>query len=230
MNELEKEVERVCKHPFWRKITTSKIPTWVMKDGLEGVEIFEGKIRTFWLEKDHPDRIYGKPASELVSSIYQAFNEQKAVEKQELHHTAMMVEQVTPALMEKWRKMSVEDRMFLFQRTNPDMIEERPGVAGKKLSYVKGNVMIQELNIAFLFNWSSTIEEVKETETGYWVRGYIEVWMGQETGYVKRSAIGTADKHKGVNSEDVAKAAAMDMIKKSASFLGFNGDVYRGEI
>lgn len=243
----ENELERVCRLGGLIKITTAKVPTYRTKDRMEGLELKAGKLVSFWFKEG--ERVYEQPEGSQIASVKGAFEEKPITiaEKLEKENTGILQDKTTiPAtagagsnvslipdsltmeLLEKWRVMKTEARMFMFQNTAPDYISERAGPGGTKLKYVKGNVMVQELNIAFLFDWSSEIQEVKETDTGFWVRGYIEVNLNGKT--IRRSAIGTADKHKGVNSEDVAKAAAMDMIKKAASFLGFNGDVYRGEV
>lgn len=252
----EKELERVCRLGGLIKITTAKVPTYRTSKGDAAVELTKDGLKAFWFTEGERDYVKTMDDGKICSVLGAFEKEQSKYEEiikdgkkvgEKLKDAnigiledkttmpadskaVMIPDSLTMELLEKWRAMKTEARMFMFQNTARDYVSERQGMAGMKLKYVKGNVMVQELNIAFLFNWSSTIEEVKETETGFWVRGYIEVWMGQETGYIKRSAIGTADKHKGVNSEDVAKAAAMDMIKKAASFLGFNGDVYRGEV
>lgn len=207
-------------------------PTWFNKEKQEGFDIIMGVVRSFFVKDS--ERIYGEAPSQPWQAVIDEVMSAPEKKTEQISATAapghegIVPDTLTKALIEKWAGMKTFERMLMFQNTPEDMIETRPGPGGSKLKYVKGNKMIQELNIAFLFNWSSHIEEVKETDTGYWVRGYITVEADNVS--ITRAAIGTADKHKGVNSEDVAKAAAMDMVKKAASSLGFNGDVYRGEV
>jgi len=230
----EIEITEIVKRYGGRHLQFGNVPSWVNQNQLEGVELQAGKIRPFWLQEG--GRVYGEAPSQPWQKVLNEIEAKQQHETTEqLPATAapevivgIVPDTLTMPLIEKWAKMKAIERMLMFQNTPDDMIETRPGPGGQKLKYVKGNKMLQELNIAFLFNWSSTIEEVKETETGYWVRGYITVEADNVS--ITRAAIGTADKHKGVNSEDVAKAAAMDMVKKAASSLGFNGDVYRGEV
>lgn len=250
------EITTIVEKAGGYKLNVAKYPTWISENKDEGIQLEARKIKPFWVR--YMQRVFGEPCSEVWQKVIDEIagipkpkldipiNETLHLKKEEVPQQNDKTEQLPAAagakpesvgiipdsltmpLMEKWSKMKTIERMFMFQNTPEDMIETRPGPGGSKLKYVKGNKMIQELNIAFLFNWSSHIEEVKETETGYWVRGYITVEADNVS--ITRAAIGTADKHKGVNSEDVAKAAAMDMIKKAASSLGFNGDVYRGEV
>jgi len=245
----EIEITEIVKRHGGRHLQFGNVPSWVNKAQLEGVELRAEKIRPFWIQDG--SRVYDEAPSQPwqvaideieakepeKKSDVQKYNEQTGqnLKTEQVPVDAapgvivgIVPDTLTKALLEKWAKMPAFERMLMFQNTPEDMIETRPGPGGKQLKYVKGNKILQELNIAFLFNWSSTIEEVKETETGYWVRGYITVEADNVS--ITRAAIGTADKHKGVNSEDVAKAAATDMIKKAASSLGFNGDVYRGEV
>jgi hypothetical protein len=243
----EKELERVCRSNGLLNIPLAKIPTYRTQKGDAGLELKDGELKSFYFvngERDY-DKIMDEYHICSVLRIFDLYEDmvedgkkvgEKLKENKEniLTMDAVLIpDRLTMPLMEKWKKMSTFERMLMFQKTDPANIEERKGFkkpdgSYEMLKYVKGNFMIQELNIAFLFNWSNYIEEVKETETGYWVRGYITVEADGCS--ITRAAIGTADKHKGVNSEDVAKAACMDMIKKAASSLGFNSDVYRGEV
>lgn len=239
----EEEITKIVAKNYGTKMGVGRFPTWLNKLKMEGFRIELGKIRTFWIKDEQ--MVFDEPPSQMWQAVLDEVNgaeEQKP--KQDVKETkqgeameiadrclpapALIPDTMTLPLIEKLKKMSTFERMLMFQNTPEDLIETRPGAGGTKLKYVKGNKMLQELNVAFLFDWSSTIEEVHETETGYWVSGNITVNMDGVK--ITRSSIGTADKHKGTNSEEVAKAAAMDMIKKAASSLGFNGDVYRGEV
>ena len=232
----EDEINKIVTAHGGKQLQFSQFPTWVDKAKTEGFELRAGVLRSFWIREDM--RVYNEPPSGSWEKVIAEIKTESGKQNQEQVNSgtvavrddlpAVIPDTFTLSLMEKWEKMTAVERMFLFQSTPADMIASRQGPGGSVLKYVRGNKMIQELNIAFLFNWSSLIEEVRETETGYWVRGSITVVA--DGIYITRSAIGTADKHKGVNNEDVAKAAAMDMIKKAASSLGFNGDVYRGEV
>lgn len=251
----EKELDGILKFPVWRKITTSKIPTWVMKDGLEGVEIFEGKIRTFWLKKDSPDRIYGEPASEGVSQIYQAFNEQKAMaaidEKPEIIPGSLInsipdiLEEkriITPADIEEWKKLSTFDRILLFQKTNKNLTRKRrgfllPGSAGKPKNeltdkdykmfvFVPADTMKLSANIAFLFKWSAVVEETHWFPEEVAVRGHIEVEIDGKM-YV-RPCGGSCVKKGIMDWGDTLEGAISEMLKRGIYHF-LHGDVKRGD-
>jgi hypothetical protein len=225
----EKEIEGILKFPAWRKITTSKIPTWVMKDGLEGVEIFEGKIRTFWLKAGSPDRIYGEPASEGVSQIYQAFNEQKAGIVQ------AGTTEIEPLTMGDWETKTTLERMLMCQITHPNSISKRVGRGGKNFNYVKGRRMEDEANFAFKYGMSTKIDGWHLDIAGVACYGSISFELDGKTVTASDTGIDVQeyakeDKKPIMTICEMMKNANTDMIKRCLAQKGFNRDVYQGEI
>ena len=95
-------------------------------------------------------------------------------------------------------------------------------------SYVKANYMITEANYVFLFDWNYDIIEVSISETGVSVRG---VFTGMLDGkQIRKSSVGYQERNKKMDAQQATKAALTDAIKKALSYMGFNRDVYGGEI
>lgn len=139
----------------------------------------------------------------------------------------------------------------------PELIQEREGPGKKMLSYISGNFVIDELNRAFNYAWSWSIDKawVQESadhrkavwkngqRTGEYtvekqnpvahVIGTLTVYFQDENGQlfeVKKTATGS----KGVigsasEQESIFKAATTDALKKAASLLGIGASLYRDE-
>jgi len=152
---------------------------------------------------------------------------------------------ITPADLEEWKNLSVFDRILLFQKTPKNLVSKRRGFllptsAGKDkktltdadfkmFNYVEGNVMKQEGNIAFLFEWTAQVEETKWFDKEVVVRGYIEVEINGKL-YRRPGAGSGIKKNDMMDWGDVLETAQTEMIKRGFKSLGFNGDVYRNEV
>lgn len=229
------EIDILCRQNGLLKLTTSKIPTWVSKDRLEGVEYHEGtkEAISFWVREGETDRIYGEPASEKIQNILSAMTpkEQPKEPKDAAKDAAivLMPERLTESLLDKIQKLPFSQRLLLFQNTDPRYVKKRPG-RGKEYSFVEGHYMHQVLNLMSEFTWESHITGWKETEKEVICWGYI-VLNG-----IQKSAVGQADIHFRKDGTghlclgDDYKAAQTDMEKKAASKFGIAVDVYRGEV
>lgn len=135
--------------------------------------------------------------------------------------------------IEELKKMSVFDRILLFQKTYPKFIKyldkahERP--------YVEGNIMKQEANIAFLFQWSSKIDGWNLDKEAVACYGSIKVNIdGKDiiiSGVgVDKQVYRKTDNQPTLTIPEMMKNACTDMKKKCLADMGFNGDVYRGEV
>lgn len=143
------------------------------------------------------------------------------------------------------KKMSVFDRMLLFQKAPKGFILKRKGFLlptstrkdkkdltdadYKMYKYVPSNVQIMEANIAFLFEWSAVVEETHWFPDEVVCRGYIQVEIN---GKLYQKPCGGSGKKKNDNMDwgDVLETAIAEMQKRGFKKLGFNNDVYRDEV
>lgn len=152
---------------------------------------------------------------------------------------------IIPSDLNELKQMSTFDRMLLFQKTDKRFVEKRrgfllPSSAGKDkktltdadykmFSYVEGNVMKMEANLAFLFEWSAEVQSEKWFDNQVVVRGYLEVEINGKL--FRRPCGGAGVKKNDVQDwGDVLETAITEMIKRGLKSFGFNGDVYRGEV
>lgn len=152
---------------------------------------------------------------------------------------------IIPEDIAELKAMSTFDRMLLFQKTDRQFVGKRrgfmlPSSAGKDkksltdadykmFSYVEGNVMKMEANIAFLFEWTAEAQSEKWFDNQVVVRGYLEVEINGKL--FRRPCAGSAVKKNDVQDwGDVLETAITEMIKRGLKSFGFNGDVYRGEV
>ncbi len=250
----EQEITNIVRDNGGSKIGVSRFPSWLNKIKQEGVQIELGKIRTFWVKDEQ--KVYGEAPSQSWQKV---IDEIKDTQKPEMVKQEKVPQQnesteiadrfvpevipekigiipntLTVPLLEKWKKMTTFERMLMFQNTPQDRIEERNGRGGK-LKYVKGNFMIQEANIAFMFRWNSKIEGWNVTPEGVTCYGSVQALI--DDNMVFRACVGIdlqeMSKANGkpiFTVPEMMKNAATDMIKKGLSSLGFNSDVYRGEV
>ena len=144
----------------------------------------------------------------------------------------ILPEYFTEELMDKWKKLSGLKRLLDVQQTPPHQVYEvevgRSNGTPIMASYVKANYMITEANYVFLFDWNYEVLDVSISDTGVSVRG---VFVGTLDGNVmKKSSVGYQERNKKMDAQQAQKAALTDAIKKALSYMGFNRDVYGGEI
>ena len=246
-NKLTKELEPMGFFPM--KI--SKFPTWINAQTQNGIEVRLNEIKPFSVQMG--ERIYTgefhKLTLKAIDEIFYKKEEPKKeeIKKEEVPQQNEQTEQLpataapgvgilpdffTDELMEKWKKLPGIKRLLDVQRTPPHQVYQLE--AGKDngkpvmASYVKGNYMITEANYVFLFDWNYEIAEVSISETGVSVRG---VFVGALDGKIMRkSSVGYQERNKKMDAQQATKAALTDAIKKALSYMGFNRDVYGGEV
>jgi hypothetical protein len=222
--------------PAFKKLGISRVPCWIDAQKQEGVEFVNGSIKSFWIVDN--ERNYEEPASALILSVLKEVNS-SIIDKQELNshdnnsivddgNTTLLPQFLTEPLLEKWAKMTTTQRILMFQHTPKSEIFQKPVSTNFSASYVKANFMFREANAAFLFKWSSKIEGFNITEKNVACWGYIE--MDIDGTIVRRSCVGNEDINPKMNPSLSMKSAHSDMIKKGLSLLGFNNDVYSGEV
>lgn len=230
----------------------SKFPTWINSTVQNGIEIRPNEIKTFRL--DMGERIYDAETEEITKKAVNVFykKEEKPKEAEvETNIAVMKLERparvpteikkeivgilpdfFTDELMEKWKKLSGIKRLLDVQYTPLHQVYEvevgRENGKPLMASYVKGNYMITEANYVFLFDWNYEIVEVSISETGVSVRGtFIGILDGKT---MKKSSVGYQERNKKMDAQQATKAALTDAIKKALSYMGFNRDVYGGEV
>jgi len=231
----------------------SKNPTWVNAKIQNGIEVSAGDIKTFKIEMG--ERMYEAETEPITKkAINEVFykeeqkketgNEEKQTEvpqqnKQTEQLPAVKNEIVgilpdffTEELMKKWKALPGIKRLLDVQHTPDHQVYQiKVGTEqGKDImaSYVKANYMVTEANYVFLFDWNYEIAEVSISETGVSVRGDFVGTLDGKT--MKKSSIGYQERNKKMDAQQATKAALTDAIKKALSYMGFNRDVYGGEI
>lgn len=234
------------------QLKISKFPTWVNATIQNGIEVRPNDIKTFRLnmgERDYEadvesitkkavDIFYqDKEEPEPMKPIESVGSMDKPVDKPNMlpevkESIGVLPEFFTEALMTKWKSLPGIKRLLDVQRTPEHQIYEveigRENGKPVMASYVKGNYMITEANYVFLFDWNYDIAEVSISETGVSVRG---VFVGNLDGKViRKTSVGYQERNKRMDAQQATKAALTDAIKKALSYMGFNRDVYGGEI
>ena len=126
-------------------------------------------------------------------------------------------------------------RNLILMQTPPAEIFQRKGRGGKTFDYVKVGYVVEQLNLAFGFNWDFEVIDQKYNDESdeIVVLGKLTVRAGGHT-ITKFQFGGTAVKRTKKTDEiisfaDDCKAAAADALKKCASLVGIAHDVYRGK-
>lgn len=240
---IEYEFERVCKLAGLVEIRTAhiaQIPTWKTPDGLEAVELKKEKVINFWFKDG--ERIYNTPAGSKIDMVMKAFElrqESTPDIKQDLtlsppNKTQLISDVLSIDSFERWQKMSISDRFILLQTTDTRYICERADSGGRTYKYVDGSYTIMCANMAFGFQWSSSIQQWEKTDKEIICIGYIEAKVNGEL--IRKSAIGHKDIATNKDSKeylcigDDYKFAEMDMIQRALSFFGIAKDVYSNEV
>lgn len=242
------EINKICTQHHMVRMTVSSYPTWVDQQKQEGVELKNG-INSFWIIEG--ERLYSEPPSNHIVLLLEALQDsEKKPEIIEIPKSIKPIESTTvwnrlPEIcedkqvisfrdVEDLKKMSVYDRILMFQHTPARLVKTKNGRGGKQ-SYVEGNVMKMEANIAFLWKISSHIDSWTIDETGVSCAGSITVNIDGET--ITVSAVGLDlqefrkdSKEPVFTVHELKKNAWTDCRKKMLADMGFNGDVYRGEV
>lgn len=244
--------EEVCEENKLDKMSIpGKYLTFITHDRMEGIEYRAGNAKQFWFKEGQ--RIYDEPASDRITKILQLFanpekKKEDTIQTEKAENTIINDGKIinnlpaifegkriiVPSDIEELKKMSTFDRILLFQKTHPSIIKEKNGRGGKQ-KYVEGNIMKLEANIAFLFQISSKIEGWQIDDKGVSCYGSIKVNIdGKETIV---SDVGSdlqeyrkEDKTPVFTVHELMKNACTDMKKRCLASVGFNGDVYRGEV
>lgn len=114
----------------------------------------------------------------------------------------------------------------VLNRPFPDeMIKDRPGPGGMKLSYVEGHEYIKRLNEAFESNWSFEIKE------HHIVEKHIIVIATIKAEGISKTAFGSSEIKSGRNGDPISigddmKSAATDALKKASSLFGLGLHLY----
>lgn len=119
------------------------------------------------------------------------------------------------------------------------LIKSKPGRGGKRVTYVEGGYVINQLNAAFSpLGWEFEIVEhgtterknENSTEGEVWVRGKLTIIDHAKGWRVSKTQFGQHPIHTKVPIGDAYKAAGTDALKKCASMLGIALDVYWGQL
>ena len=148
-------------------------------------------------------------------------------------------------------KMSSDIKSVLEEKIPKNLIQEREGAGKQKLSYVSGNFVIDQLNRAFNYAWSWSVDEcwIQQSQPKRWrdkntgkenvtdqppvahVRGTLTAMLQDENGkYIEihKSATGSKTIVGGASEqESIYKAAGTDALKKAASLFGVAAQLYR---
>jgi len=253
----EEEFRSVCKLAQLVE-RNAKLPTYVTKDLLEGIELSAGKIISFQINRDQ-EKVYNMPiADKQIVSVIGAFAEpqrpsQVLQKPPSLQLSAYLPENntvqkdgpgassvayipdiITGLLFEKWAGFSVPQRLIMLQNTDSRQIEERKGRAGQKYKYVPISYMIKAANMAFEFAWSVRVISWIETSTEIICNVELSAEVGGKI--ITKAATGQKDiAFKKDTKEylckgDDYKSAQADAIKKALSLFGIAQDVYSGEV
>ncbi len=222
----------------------SKNPTWVNATIQNGIEISANDIKTFRIEMGErkydaeTEAVTKKALNEVFYKKEEKLKEESKPDiKSNLPEIKKEVVGILPdfftdELMEKWKKLSGIKRLLDVQHTPDHQVYQiKVGTElGKDVmaSYVKANYMITEANYVFLFDWNYEVSEVSISETGVSVRGVFVGTLDGKT--MKKSSVGYQERNKKMDAQQATKAALTDAIKKALSYMGFNRDVYGGEI
>ena len=247
INRLSKELEPFGFYP----LKISKFPTWVNTIVQNGIEVKPNEINPFSIKEG--GKVYTGKFHELtLKAVDEVFYKKGEPMKEEAPQQNEIIEQIpnsnlvevkkevvgilpeyfTVELMEKWKLLPGLKRLLDVQHTPEHQVYQvEVGKANGKpvmASYVKANYMITEANYVFLFDWNYEVTEVSISVTGVSVRG---VFIGNMDGKImKKSSVGYQERNKNMDAQQATKAALTDAIKKALSYMGFNRDVYGGEI
>ncbi len=256
------EFQRVCRLAKLVEVSNSKMCAFKTFDQSEGIELIGGKIQTFQIVemKDHTKEkaISEKAIAKEIIAVVGAFEKDvRSIEEPKkedptkelilnpINAIPEILEEkriITPTDLEAWKKMTVFDRILLFQKTAKGLIKQRrgfllPEFAGKAkntltndhfkmFNYLDGNVMKHSANIAFLYEWSAVVESEKYFDNEVCVRGYIQVEIN---GKMYRRPCGGSGIKKGMMDWGDTMESAITEMTKRGIYHFLHGDVKRGE-
>jgi len=238
-------VNKICVAQKMTKLSISINPTWMDNLRMEGIEIIQGNIQTFWNKGG--ERVYGEPYGDKIQKILELIKVEEigstTIHKEPENNNAIIPSTInnmwelpdflTEALFEKWAKKTTTQRVMMFQQTPKEKIKYV--TVGKRdgkdivAPYVEGNYMVKEANAAFLFDWYLSDVVISCCTTGVSVSGKLYGYFSDKEKYLVRPATGYQELNKAVDMELAKKGATTDAIKKGLSLFGFNSDVYGGE-
>lgn len=230
-------------------------PSWINRDTKEGIEYRENELHSFkivsgdkdFTSKDSPDMEKIKREITL-EDIKESIKNDKTEEKQEpeiidtkfVNNLPKVFDGkriITPKDLTEFYEMfpKTTDRILLFQKTDTKFIKYLD--KKKERPYVEGNIMKMEANIAFGYKVTSKIEAFPYVSIdGVAVSGWIRVDIDGKETTVSTIGIDTQIYKDGKKEQPVLtipemlKNAVTDMKKKALADMGFNNDVYRGEV
>jgi hypothetical protein len=257
------EFKRVCRLAKLVEVSNPKTNAFKTFDQSEGIELIAGKIQTFQIvemkDKTKEKVISEKAEAKEIIAVIGAFEKDvRSIEDKKPEVTQQteiilnpvnaipeILEEkriITPTDLEAWKKMSVFDRILLFQKTAKGLIKQRrgfllPEFAGrdkktltdahyKMFNYLDGNVMKHSANIAFLYEWSAVVESEKYFDNEVCVRGYIQVEINGKM--YRRPCGGSGIKKGSMDWGDTMESAITEMTKRGIYHF-LHGDVKRGE-
>ncbi len=260
------EYQRVCKLAKLVEVSNSRTYLFKTFDGMECVELVSGKLlvsKIISMKDGSKEKIIIETAtSKEIIAVVGAFEKdirQPEVSKQENIKTEIVKEAtnpvniipaileekriITPQDIEAWQKLSVFDRILLFQKTPKGLIKQRRGYIlpefyGKDIKtltddnfqmfqYLDGNTMKRSANIVFLFQWSCVVESEKYFDNEVCVRGYIQVDIDGKM--YRRACGGSGIKNDMMDWGDTMEAAITEMTKRGIYHF-LHGDVKRGDV
>jgi hypothetical protein len=132
--------------------------------------------------------------------------------------------------------MTQRQATLINAETPAAFIKEKPGRGGRKVAYVEGGYIINQLNGAFsplgwdfeILDQGQTERKLDKSDGEVWVRGRLVINDHKNGFKVYKTQYGQHAIHANVPIGDAYKAAATDALKKCASMLGIAQDVYWG--
>lgn len=149
------------------------------------------------------------------------------------------VQKTSKALVLHEIALSQRADIIVRAETPAALIKSKPGRGGKRVTYVEGGYVINQLNAAFSpLGWEFEIVEQgtterkneKSSEGEVWVRGKLTIIDHAKGWRVSKMQYGQHPIHEKVPIGDAYKAAGTDALKKCASMIGIALDVYWGQL
>jgi hypothetical protein len=111
---------------------------------------------------------------------------------------------------------------------DPNRVKQRPGKGGMTFDYIPAEYVIELLNQAFDYDWSSRVIDSLQVDQDILV--LLELQLNSENGnVVVKQQYGSSTLKPGVAPGDAYKSAASDALKKCATLLGVALELYRDE-
>lgn len=255
------EYQRVCRLAKLIEVSNSKTNMFKTIDQMECIELIAGKIipsQIITMKDGTKEKaVTEKPTSKDIIAVLGVFEkDMRAIEEPEGPKKELIsnpLNKIPEILEEKsiiafqdieaWKKLSVLERILLFQKTSKHIVKQRrgyllPEFAGKDkktltdehfkmFSYIPANIMKQSANIAFLFEWSAVVESEKYFDNEICVRGYFQVELN---GKLYRRPCGGSCVKKGMMDWGDTMEGAISEMEKRGIYNFLHGDVKRGDV